>query len=247
MRAHKQQPEEQRIVEKVANQRGLQAEVTPPFDLRFDPAGMSLPMELRRAAFNLRPDQPYTPLPVLTGDAAYVAGLHEIVPSRSQPLEDVRERVVQDFRRAEALRLARQAGEELQQEIAHALAEGKSYAAVREEKELAPVSLSFSMNTQELPELEGRQVTVGALQNAAANLEPGQISNVVPTRDGGFVLVLHGYFEVDEERMKEEFPDFLAGVRNDRQNAAFFQWIQEQRQHIRIPQPAQPEEEAFAR
>jgi peptidyl-prolyl cis-trans isomerase D len=231
-------PAGQETFSQLADAEGHLVQVTAPFT-RFDPpAELKLPPQIAQAVFDLTPDQPFLEQPVVSEDGVYVAALHRRIPSEIQPLEQVEDRVVEDYRRQRAMELARSAGEELQTLISEQLSEGKSFEEAAAEAEIEILDLTpFSQNTPAIPELGPRTADFSAIKNIAFMLAPGEISEFTPTREGGFILHLRERLMVDDLTLEEELPEYLRSLRQRRQLEAFSNWFRREMELARIVLP----------
>ena len=80
-------------------------------------------------------------------------------------------------------------------------------------------------------------VNLDTLQNIVATLPVGKASDFIVTEDGGFVLHLKAKLPVDEARLKEEMPEFLARQRDQRMSAAYSEWFQKLPQEMNLVTP----------
>ncbi|MEO5803370.1 MAG: SurA N-terminal domain-containing protein [Verrucomicrobiota bacterium] len=232
-------------LEKLAKAKGLDIKTTPPFDQRTTTNQLDLPAAFMRAAFALRADEPedkpremlFTFRPIVGKDAVYAIGLKQRFPSEIQPFEKVREKVTEDYRADQSLKLARNAGIAFEKTLTNGIAQGKTFLAIAKEADVKPISLPpFTLSARSLPELP-QQVNLETLQNVASSLVAGQTSGFIATSDGGFVLHLKAKLPVDEAQLKTELPDFLARQREQRMSAAFSEWFQKLPQELKLVLP----------
>jgi hypothetical protein len=233
-------------LQKVAKAKNLKMETTPPFDQRNGARQLHVPQTFVNAAFNLQADDPedkgkellYSSSPLMSDDAAYAIGFAKKIPSEIQPLDKIRAEVTRDYREQESLKLARQSGMAFDKAATNSIAQGKKFSDVCAQFKVSPVDLPpFSMSTRSLPALGGR-ATLDSLQSVAATLATGKASEFVPTASGGFVLFLKAKLPVDEAKMKEEMPEFLANQREQRMSAAFSEWVHKLPQEMQLVVPA---------
>ena len=159
-------------------------------------------------------------------EAVYVIGLKQKLPSEIQPLDQIHDRVVADFKNVEGAQKARTAGTNFYYTATVQMAAGKTFAQAAVAAGQTPVALKpFSLSSQEVPEAEGH-AEAGAIKNAAFYTKPGQVSQFTPSADGGFVLYVQSLLPVDEAAKSAELPRFLAQVRNQRESEAFNLWLE---------------------
>ncbi|HVR37302.1 MAG TPA: SurA N-terminal domain-containing protein [Methylomirabilota bacterium] len=229
-------------IETLAGEWGLEIESAGPFDRTGDGAA-NLPASVAGTAFRLSGDNPFAG-PVLGPDAAYVIGYSDRFPSEVRPLEEVLDRVREDFVANRARELARESGNAFHRSLTNRLAGGDSFADVAADAEVNVEALPpFSLTTESLPGLPP-ELNLSTLKNVAFGLEAGEASRFIPTINGGFVLHVREEVPVDETAMKEELEEFTARLRRSRQFAAFSDWFQYRAEQARLNIPDQEQPEA---
>jgi hypothetical protein len=228
------QPTQTDNLEKLAAALGVQAAVTEPFSRLDGPKELKVLETFSEVAFALTPEQPMASEPLPGHDAVFVIALKRRIPSEVQPFTAVRGRVVEDYRRREALQAAHQAGQGLHAALTNGLAQNKTFEAICAEAKVEPVKLpTVALSTRSLPELEGR-VDLALLKDLASALAPGKASDFVPTRDGGVILHLISKQPVDEEKVKMELPAFVNGLREERRREASSEWFRKEAELVRL-------------
>lgn len=219
---------------KLATSKGLTFGVTEPFSESDGPAGVNVRPNFVEVAFKLSPQQPIAISPIRAEDAVYVIALKQRFPSEVPQFESIRARVEQDFRRDEALRLARKAATNFIAKLTNEMAQGKTFAAVCAEANVTQIKLpTFSAAAQAGPEWD-RRIELNQAKAAAAGVEVGKVSRLIPTRDGAFVLHVRARTPVSDNELKQELPKFLASMRQSEQYKAFNDWFQRQIEVTRI-------------
>jgi hypothetical protein len=235
-------------LEKLAQAKGLVVKTTEPFDEKNGSKDFDLPPKALHMLFTLRenaPDDPgktmlYVSSPLLGEEAVYVAGLAKRIPSQVQTLASVREEVTKDYRESKALTLAGEAGEKFADALHVGLMQGQSFDAICAAQNVKPQSLPpFALTSTNLPPGLDR-ASFQQLEETAFPLPTGQSSKYTPITDGGLVAYVKERLPVDETRMKQELPYFLANMRDKRQIAAFSEWLNRQFQLRYTPPPSEP-------
>ena len=113
----------------VAKQKGLAVHVTAPFSQEYGPAEFTAPEAFTKIAFGLRRTSRW-PVRSSDRDGVYVIAFARQLPSEIPSLEQIRDRVTQDFQLHEATLLAQHAGTNFVSNSQIALAAGKSFASV---------------------------------------------------------------------------------------------------------------------
>jgi len=221
-------------LEKLAAALGIQSAVTEPFSRSDGPKDLKVLDAFTEVAFALTSEQPMASEPLPGEDAVFVIALKKRIASEVQSFAAVRDKVVEDYRRREALQAAHLEGQRLHAALTNGLVQGKTFEAVCAEAKAVPIKLpSFALSTRSLPELEGR-VDLSLLKDLATSLAPGKTSDFIPTRDGGVILHLLSKQPVEEARVKTELPAFLARLREERQREAFSEWFRKEAEIARL-------------
>lgn len=211
-------------LEKFAATNGLVSEISEPFSRFTPPLGLEDVRGLTEEAFKLTEDQPFT-APIVTEKAVFVFALKKRLSSEVPPIEQVQAKVVEDYRRSKAMEMGRKLGMTFQAAVTNSLAQGKSFESVAKQEgfeviELPPIAIS----TQSLDAFRGR-VDLSSLKNATFGLKPGEVSDFVPTREGGMVVSLKERRPVSEEKVKAELPKFLEDLRRQNESQSFGEWF----------------------
>lgn len=214
-------------LETAAKEKGLAVELTPPFSRNEGPPGLGVGQEFAQAAFALSEQEPISRL-VLSENGVYLLALNKRIPSEVPPLEQIRERVTEDYKFSQALNLARQAGQAFHTTVTNGLAEGKTFAAIAEAAGYKAVELPpFSLSTRSLPTVE-EYVNLNQLKQMAFGTQPGKASTFQPTQEGGAILFVKAKLPLDPARLQKELPGFVSYVRRTRQEEAFNDWFRKE-------------------
>ena len=86
---------------------------------------------------------------------------------------------------------------------------------------LPPFSLNTTNSLNEVEQHMARQQFL----NVATGIPVGSVSPFIPTGDGGAVIYVQRKLQLDEKKAEAELPEFLAMMRQARQQEAFQQWF----------------------
>lgn len=214
----------------VAKQEGLTVHPTAPFDT-YGPADFQAPESFTKNAFSLTTNNPFAgPIPngadLTPGSSAvYVMALDKYLPSEIPPLAQIRDRVTQDYRMRQAAMIAQRAGTNFAATLPNRLTPGHTFVSVCLDARLQPVMLPpFSLSTQELPALAGR-ADLSQFKQTVFATPTNHASPFVETQDGGFVVYVQSRTPVPPATMNADLPQFTAGMRRERMNDVFNQWV----------------------
>ncbi len=216
-------------LEKLAKEKGLTVAITPPFETNQPPKELGVGQDFATKAFTRRPDDPFAG-PIVGSDGVYVIALDKKIPSGVPPLDQIRTKVVQDYRWSQALGLARRAGLDFYQSLTNGLAQGKTVSNICATAKVSLVQLPpLSISTRELPEAEDH-LSLNQLKQLAFTTPAGKVSNFQMTPEGGVVVYVKAKLPLDEARMKENLLAFTRAVRQNRENELFNEWFRREAQ-----------------
>lgn len=213
------------ILLQLAARKGLSVKVTEPFTEFEGPKLTNAPNNFGRTAFQLAPDEALGQmLPAL--DGVYFIAFKERLKPEDPPFEKVREKVAEDYRRAQATELTLNEGTKLVQAATNALAAGKSFKdAAKEQGHIALEVPPFSRNARGIEIVESRGIGVEELRDQVFALAAGKVSSFRSVSGGGFVVFVKSFTPVAEEQVKAELPKFAESLRDNRANYAFREWL----------------------
>jgi hypothetical protein len=164
-------------------------------------------------------------------DAYYVLALKGTNQVEVPSFQSIRDKVVEDYRREQALELARIDGAGFASTVTNAMSAGKTFEAICADAKVKPVKLPpFSLSTREMPEVEN-EISFSLLKQFAFITPPGKGSGLIRTKTGGLILYAAAQLPVDEAKMKTDLPKFTSYLRQVREREAFDIWINEQIRH----------------
>jgi hypothetical protein len=208
----------------VAKQRGLSVQITQPFARNDTPAGLEALPGVASVLDSLSAETPVSE-PTVGTDGAYIMALKVRIPAATPPLEAVRARVTEDFRRQESLQAARSAGQAFHASVTNALASGKSFPESASGQGFAVVDLpAFTLSSTTVPGLPP-YADLASLKNAAFALQAGQAGSFAFSRDGGFVLYLKERKQPSADAVKSGMPGYLKERRGRGARGPFVQWF----------------------
>jgi len=229
MEQQEKQPAMSGHLERLAPAKGYSVQTTSPFDFSgtTDP---DLPPTFARSALSLSADTPFTTQPILGTNAVFVAGFKSKIPSEIPPFDSVRERVTEDYRRSQALDVARLKGSGFHSAVTNGLAAGKTFEALAAEAQLSVTTFPpFAVSARSVPEIESH-TSFTQFKDAIENVPPGKASTFIRTSEGGFVAMVTARQPVDAETLKRELPAYMAELRHNRLYDAFNEWFRKERE-----------------
>lgn len=218
----------------LASAKGIVTKTTMPFSQFEGPREMETPERFGQSAFALTPDEPFIEEPVVGKDAVYVFALDKRVPSEVPPLDAIRDRVTEDYKRMQSQMVARQAGQAFQAALTNAIASGKTFTAAATELGHTPIKLEpFSQMSRTIGGLDPR-VDPSSIKNIAFSMKAGETSRFTMSRDGGFILHVDKFIPASDEEVKRALPNYIAALQRAGSGEAFGAWFSKEMQEARI-------------
>ena len=119
------------------------------------------------------------------------------IPSANAKFEEVKDRVVADYKLQQATLKARELGQGFAKQLTNSLATGKSFTETCSAAGYPPVLLPpFSLSTRSLPELE-EHASLGMFKQVAFATPVRSASGFNFTSDGGYVLYVASVLPTD--------------------------------------------------
>jgi hypothetical protein len=207
----------------VAQQKGLPVHITAPFAAGLGPEEFIAPPGFTKAAFGLTADEPFAG-PIVGPNAVYVLAFAKRLPSEVPPLDQIRDRVTQEYQMREATLLAQSTGTNFARTLTGMPAD-RGFMSLCVAAGLQPQMLpAFSLSTQELPEL-GERTELNHLKQAVFTTPVGKTSGFVATSEGGFIVYVQSRLPIDQVKMNSDLLQYTAALRRERQSEAFGQWV----------------------
>lgn len=220
--------------ENFAAAQGRSVKVTEPFDRMS--SDTNFPPEFTQKALTLNTNAAVLFNPILGEDSVYVIALHSRVPSEMPSFDKVQEKVTKDYRQQQALELARKGATNFYATVTNVVPK-KTFAEAAKQNDVTLIAAPpLTPSTTTLTNLDPR-VNLRMLQQFAFDLEPGDVTSVVPTADGAALIHLRERKPVDDAKLRAELPDFLNRIRLYRHNEAFNNWFRKEAEQARVTPP----------
>jgi len=152
-------------------------------------------------------------------EADYIIQLLEKRPGGPAPFDDVRDRVLADWQQSERKRLAREAAQALRDRYDQG---GISLREAAEELGMTPQETAHFTRTEYLPGIGGE----GAFHTVAFLLNPGDVSQVIETAQGAYVMELRDRQRADTSGYPQERDNLLRRLQGNAQQIWFEHWLE---------------------
>ncbi|MGB8355737.1 MAG: peptidyl-prolyl cis-trans isomerase, partial [Chthoniobacteraceae bacterium] len=183
------------------------------------------------AAFHVSKTDPDSDaIPGENGDSYYVLHLDDVVPSKPLTFEEASPQIMEALKANRAHELLSVKAGEVRNQIAARIAEGKSFAdAVASTGLKAEAFPPFSLAEPNEEAPDSREVMY-----ASSGLAEGEISQLVPTADGGILVHLDKREPIDEATFAKDKPLLLPAFTDEKLNSIFEEWLRKQKEGAKI-------------
>ncbi len=198
---------------------------TEPFTSSDAPEVLEDMPEAAAAVFDLTKEKSTTPH-LIGQKGAYVAQLLDggITEPKQRTYEECKADLEGQIRAEKADEALRKKAEEIQKKIVEAKKAGKSFTEACEAAGVKAEALPAYSQAKRPQGPNGSGVA-----QAAAKLAPGDVSEFVPTQDGGLIVHVDQRPVVDEKSLAAEQTATMAMLENRRSQAIFREWLKERR------------------
>ena len=192
--------------------------------------------QVTAAAFQLTPEEPDSDV-IEVGDGYYVLHLAGVNPSHPLSLEEAKPKIVESLKAARA----REAMSAKAAQAVHDLREGLkageplSFAAEKvglKAEKIPPFTLMDEAPDPEKAKEQGSDFI--AVKNAAAGLQPNDVSDFFPWEDGGIIVVVEKRDPPDEAKYGPKRKELAERIKNNKREIVFYEWLRDKQREAGI-------------
>jgi peptidyl-prolyl cis-trans isomerase D len=216
----------------VATKFNLPVSATGDFTVNAGDPKLKADPELGNMAFQLTSQDPNSDA-IQGRDGFYVLHLANVEPSKQLSLEEAKPKIVEALIARRSREMVEAKGAQVSHDVRELLLSGAPLSFALEKanakaEKLEPFSLSEDMDPDEAPkEPKKRPPDFLAVRNAVANLQPGEVSQFMPSEDGGIVALLQKRELPNEAKFAEKRADFERKVLSNKREIVFYEWLRD--------------------
>jgi hypothetical protein len=210
--------------------------VAPDPKLKADP-------QLSATAFQLTPQEPNSDA-VQAGDGFYVLHLAGMNPARPLSMEEARPKIEEALKTTRARELASNKGAQIAHDLRESLATGVPLPSALERanakaEKIEPFSIAEVFDPEEsAKQPKKRPPDFLTIANVMGSLQPNDVSEFMPSEEGGFVAVLEKRELPDESKFAEKKAKFDERILTNKREIVFREWLHERQLEAGIVAPA---------
>ena len=191
--------------------------------------------QLSAAAFQLTQQDPNTD-PIQGQDGFYILHLAGLIEARPLTLEEAKPRIIEAIKSSRAHEMAANQGAKAAHDLREGLKAGEPLASVCQKanvkaEKIEPFTLLDEVDLKDpAAKAKNKPPDFLAVKNAAAQLQPGEVSEFFPSEDGGIIVVLEKREPPDEAKYQADKASFEQRILNNKRDLVFYDWLRERQQ-----------------
>jgi peptidyl-prolyl cis-trans isomerase D len=199
-------------------------QAAPDQQLKADP-------QLGAAVFQLSEQEPFSE-PVQSADGFYIFHLAGLVPARPLTLEEAKPKVVDAIKSARSRETVSNKGSQAAHELRESLRSGAPLAlsltkANLKAEKIPAFSIADDFDPKADPKkTEKESADLPTIKRAVTELKAGEVSEFLPTSEGGLIAIVETREPPDEAKSKEK-PAFDERYLTNKRKIAFYEWLRE--------------------
>ena len=243
----------------VATKFQLPVKATGEFTAAAADAQLKSDPQLSTGAFQLTAQEPNSEA-VQTPDGFYVLHLVSVAEARPFSLEEAKGKIVDAIKTTRMREMAMTKGRTLAQELREGLKSGAALPSVLDKakvkaEKIPPFTLkeAFDQSNAIKSEPEAKAGSepknnkpkdFNTIANAAAQAQPGEVSEFFPSEDGGTLVFVEKREPPDEAKYREEKAAFDERILRNKREVAFAEWLRDRQRDAGLisatPEPNGP-------
>ena len=200
----------------------------PDAQLKVDP-------KLGAAAFKLSAQEPNSD-PIQVADGFYILHLTGSTETRPLALEEAKPKIVDALKKARSRELMSTKGAELVQQLRESKGSGQPLEVAIQKASMKPEKLpAFSLidedeQKSDSKEQKNQASELVAVKDAVALLNPGDVSDFVPSSTDGFIAILEKRQPLTEANPGEKKVAFEKRALENKERVVFVEWLRDRQQ-----------------
>ena len=194
--------------------------------------------QLGAAAFKLSSQEPNSD-PIQVADGFYVLHLAGIVEARPLSVEEAKPKIVEAIKNSRARELMSTKGAEIVHQLREAKKSGQPLdAAIQKSsvkiEKVPPFSLLDETPAGGKKEAEKESPELMAIKDAVAYMNPGDISDFLPSEEGGLIAILEKRDASAAANDTEKKAAFENRLLNNKRQIVFYEWLRDRQREAGV-------------
>jgi peptidyl-prolyl cis-trans isomerase D len=221
------------IFQQVAAKFQLPVQATGEFTAAAPDPQLKADRQLGAAAFKLTAQEPNSD-PIQGADGFYILHLTSVVEARPMTAEEAKPKVTETIKNSRTHEMISTKGAEIVNQLREAIKSGQSLEATAQKmgakaERIEPFSLleDPAEKPENKKEPKNEPPDFNAIKGAASQLKPGDVSDFVPSQDGGIIAVLEKREPPDEAKYQAGKAAFEERILRNKREIVFFEWLRD--------------------
>jgi hypothetical protein len=209
----------------------LPVETTGEFVASAPDPKLKTDQHLTQAAFKLTTQDPNSD-PVQTADGFAIVHLAGVAESRPLTMDEAKQRIVDSIKNERAREMAMDKGRKAAETLRNGLKAGQPLQFTLEQagglkaEKLEPFTLADDAEEKSQPDKPKQQAAdMMIVKNAAAQMQPGEVSDFVPWIDGGVIVLLEKREPPDPAKYQQTKAKFEEDTLKRNRTIVFYEWL----------------------
>jgi parvulin-like peptidyl-prolyl isomerase len=201
--------------------------------------------QLATTAFQLTPQEPNSE-PVQTPEGFYVLHLAGVAESRPLTIEEAKDKIVDLIKSTRTREMAMNKGRQAVQDLRETLRSGAPLKFALEKanvkaEPVPPFTLMEAFDPSEADKKKEWPPDFMAIKNAAAQSQPGDVSDFIPWEEGGVIVYVEKREPPDEAKYRAEKASFDERYLRNKRQIVFEEWLRDRQLDAGLtPSAAEP-------
>jgi peptidyl-prolyl cis-trans isomerase D len=206
----------------------LPVEETGEFTASSPDAKLKGNAKLSAAAFQLTSGQPDSDI-IEEDNGYYVLHLVGITKARPLTLEEAKPKIIDTLKSARERQLVRAKGAKAVHDLREDLKSRKAFSVALEQANVKAEKLEpFTIADNAEAKKAGKETPdMMEIRGVTAQLEPGEVSDFLPSEDGGLIVYLEKREPPDQTKYAHKKAEFDARYLHNRREIVFSEWLQD--------------------
>ena len=215
--------------EQVATKFQLPVKTTGEFTSAAPDPQLKSDPQLSAVAFQLSRQEPTSDV-IQTPDGFYILHLAELTESKPLSFDEAREKVTEDVKNSRMREMAMNKGRNAAQDLRETLKSGAPLKFALEkanvkEDVIPPFTLNDVFDPAATNAMKDKPKDFTAIANAAAQTQPGEVSDFFPWEDGGLIVYVEKREPPDPAKYQQERAAFDDRILKNKRQIVFTEWL----------------------
>src|SRR5438309_9127453 len=211
----------------------LPVETTGEFTTSAPDPKLKADPQLNQAAFKLTPQEPNSD-PLQSADGFAILHLAGVIEARPLTLDEAKQKIADQIKSQRAREMASTKGRQAVEVLRNALKSGQALPAALQQagglktEKMEPFTIADETETKNPAEKPKNEPTdLMMIKNVSAQLQPGEVSDLVPWIDGGLIVLMEKRERPDPAKYQQTKATFEERYLKTAREYVFMEWLRD--------------------